>query len=265
VPFGPGDSCDGASERFNNAYSDRSFFAILLVFLPLLVGMFWGAPLVAREVEHNTHRLVWTQGVTRLRWTLVKIAAVVGGSAILAAGYAVLTSWWITPIVRAGGNRFDYLLFDIQGVAPIGYTLFAVALGIFAGTLVRKVLPAMAITFVAFLGARVAVAAFARPRFQAPLERKFPVVSETMPNPSLGDWIMSCGIYDGKGTLIAANTSGTCHPSEADVCGLDRYNIQTFQPGGRFWLFQYLETGIFLALAALLLYLALYNARRRIA
>jgi hypothetical protein len=43
---------------------------------------------VAREVEHNTHRLVWTQGVTRLHWTLVKFAAVIGGAAIVATGYA---------------------------------------------------------------------------------------------------------------------------------------------------------------------------------
>jgi hypothetical protein len=87
-----------------------------------------------------------------------------------------------------------------------------------------------------------------------------------MPNPNLGDWIGPHGIYDGKGNLIAANTSGNCHPSEADICGgLDRFNVQTYQPGGRFWPFQYLETGIFVALAALLLFLALHNVRRRIA
>lgn len=265
VQIQPGETCDGATEKFTNAYGDRAFFAVLLVFLPLLVGMFWGAPLVAREVEHGTHRLVWTQGVTRLRWALVKFGLVLGGALIVAVGYALLTSWWITPIIRASGDRFEYLLFDIQGVAPVGYTLFAVALGVFGGTVSRKVLPVMAITLVAFLGARIAVATFARPRFLAPLERKYPVVSDTMPNPTLGDWVMSQGIYDGRGNLIAANASGNCHPSEADICGLDRFNIQTYQPGNRFWLFQNLETGIFVALAALLLYLALHNVRRRIA
>lgn len=264
VPLREDATCDGEAERFNNAYGDRVYSAILLMFLPLLAGLFWGAPLVAREVEHGTHRLIWTQAVTRRRWALVKFGAVIGGAVIIAAGYALLASWWITPIAQAGTGRFKDL-FDIHGVVPVGYTLFAVALGVFAGTVTRKVLPAMAVTLVAFVGARIAVIAFARPHFQAPLVRKFPVVSDTMPNPTAGDWIMSYGLYDGKGNLVAANTGGSCHPSEADICGLDRFNIQTYQPGDRFWLFQYVETGIFVALAALLLYLALHNIRRRIA
>lgn len=264
VALVPDGTCDGAADRFNNAYGDRAFLAILMVFLPLLAGLFWGAPLVAREVEHGTHRLIWTQGVTRRRWALVKLGAVVGGAVLAATGYALLASWWIMPIAQAGTSRFKDL-FDIQGIAPVGYTLFAIALGVFAGTLSRKTLPAMAITLVAFVGTRVAVAVFARPHFQPPLVRKFPVVSDTMPNPASGDWIMSYGIYDGSGNLIAANAGGSCHPSEADICGLDRFNIQTYQPGDRFWLFQYIETSIFVGLAAVLLYLVLHNVRRRIA
>ncbi|HCT80629.1 MAG TPA: transporter [Micromonosporaceae bacterium] len=269
VPFLPGESCDGASDRFNNAYGSRATFAPLLAFLPLLAGMFWGAPLVAREVEHGTHRLVWTQGVTRLRWTVVKFGAVIGGAVIFASGYALLASWWMAPLSRAsrgpGSGRFEYLMFDVQGVAPVGYTVFAVALGVFAGTLTRKVLPAMALTFAAFLGARVAIAVLARPNFQPPLERKFPVATDSIPNPTTGDWIMTDGIYDAKGNLIAANTIGLCHVDEADDCGgLDRFNVWTYHPGGRFWLFQYLETGLFAVLAAVLLYLAWHNIRRRI-
>ena len=38
-----------------------------------MIGIFWGAPLVARELETGTYRLVWTQGVTR-RWLAVKLA-----------------------------------------------------------------------------------------------------------------------------------------------------------------------------------------------
>src|SRR6185369_14593823 len=53
-------------------HADRGGFAVR----PVLVGVFFGAPLVAREVEQGTHRLVWTQGVTRLQWALAKFGLV---------------------------------------------------------------------------------------------------------------------------------------------------------------------------------------------
>jgi hypothetical protein len=44
--------------------------------------------------------------------------------------------------------------------------------------------------------------------------------------------------------------------------GPGAYNWQLYQPGSRFWLFQGIETGIFVALAALLLYLAIRRIGR---
>ena len=43
--------------------------------VPGLIGMFWGAPLIAREFETGTFRLAWTQGVTRTRWLAAKSAS----------------------------------------------------------------------------------------------------------------------------------------------------------------------------------------------
>ena len=62
---GDRDACDAASTAFTNQYGSLNLVAVLLIILPVLVGLFWGAPLVAREVEHGTHRFVWTQGVGR--------------------------------------------------------------------------------------------------------------------------------------------------------------------------------------------------------
>jgi len=39
---------------------------------PALLGIFWGAPLIARELETGTCRLAWNQSVTRTRWLTVK-------------------------------------------------------------------------------------------------------------------------------------------------------------------------------------------------
>jgi hypothetical protein len=122
-------SCSTALTTFRSSYQSMNLVGVLMLFLPLLVGLFWGAPLVAREVEHGTHRFVWTQGVSRRRWILVKFGLV--GSATLAASavYGLGMSWWLTPLSRVGQNRMDLVAFDMQGIVPIGYTLFAVALG----------------------------------------------------------------------------------------------------------------------------------------
>src|SRR4029453_19616654 len=148
-------------------------------------------------VEQGTHRLVWTMGVTRLRWAAVKLGLVAGAVTLVATAYALLVSWWGTPLDRASGYRFTWLFFDQQGLVPVAYTLFALALGVFAGALARKVLPAMAVTLGAFLAPRVAVALMLRPRFLPPLRRAYPVVgaTPTASNPLIGDWVISRGVY----------------------------------------------------------------------
>ena len=109
-------------------------------------------------------------------WALTKFGLVGAGVLLLAACYAVLVTWWRTPLDLATGDRFlaPGGSFDLVGVVPLGYALFAVALGVFAGVLTRKTLPAMAITLVGFVAARLVVELLARPRFLAPLRRTFP-------------------------------------------------------------------------------------------
>jgi hypothetical protein len=68
--------CVQDARAFFDDHQNVIFVGLLLLVLPMLAGMFWGAPLVAREVEHGTHRLVWTQGVSRLRWATTKIGLV---------------------------------------------------------------------------------------------------------------------------------------------------------------------------------------------
>jgi hypothetical protein len=268
--------CGGIANRFNTRFSGLTFLGVLFVFLPLLVGLFFGAPLVAREVEHGTHRLVWTQGVTRLRWATVKFGLVVGSALAVAVAYAFLVTWWLEPLSRAAGGRFAYLFFDVQGVAPVGYTVFAVSLGIFAGTMWRRVLPAMAVTLVGFLGLRLAVEILARPNFLSARVRTYPVSGTQLSNHWLGDWVTSRGVHEAGGKLIASDSQVLCGPGPgpaeapqaADPCaqyGVGAYNQEIYQPAERFWLFQYIETGLFVALAALLLFLAIRQIRRRIA
>lgn len=262
-------SCYQADEVFDREVGVRAYLAALLLLPPLLAGMFWGATLVAREVEYGTHRLVWTQGVSRLRWLLVKGGLVTAGTAVLAAAWALLASWWITPLATASLGQLAFPSFDVLGLAPVGYAVFAVVLGIFVGAASRKVLPAMAITLAGFVAARATVAAL-RSRFQEPLELQFPATTESVVNQFSGAWVLSEQINDATGKLLGEGLArcpgGDPEPGapEAVVQMCNGYNVLTYQPWDRFWPFQYIETGIFAALAVGLAVLAVYQVRRRI-
>jgi hypothetical protein len=129
---------------------------LALLAIPALLGMFWGAPLLARELESGTYRLAWTQTVTRRRWLTVRVL-VVGVAALAVAGLASwLVSWWYAPLDAVNMNRFAPGTFSMRGVVAIGYAGFAFALGVALGALMRRTLPAMAATLFGFIGVRIA-------------------------------------------------------------------------------------------------------------
>jgi hypothetical protein len=268
VPANRVEACQTLADKCALTHTPWLYAAILLLSLPLLVGLFWGAPLVAREVEQGTHRMVWTQGVSRTRWMLAKLGLIGGVLLLFATAYALLVSWWFEPMNRAITVRMDDLFFDEQGIVPIGYTLFAVAVGIFAGTLTRKVLPAMATTLVVFLAARTVAFLFVRPNIREPLTITIPVsgASPTLPNPALGDWIVSTGVYNADGSLRSADSTSFCipDPSGAPCADGGAYNRWLLHPDDRFWLFQWVEAGLFAALAVVLLYAALVRVQRHL-
>ena len=138
----------------------------LVSLVPALVGAFWGAPAVARELEGGTLPLVWTQSVTRGRWMLVRLGVVGAATALATALLSLAVTWWAAPLDRAGATR--YATFAQRDVVPVGHALFAFALGVTAGLLVRRTVPAMAVTLVAFTAVRVVTAFGLRPRLVAP-------------------------------------------------------------------------------------------------
>jgi hypothetical protein len=160
--------CPSASTAFlRNDGTLRTWLGVLTVVLPGVIGIFWGAPLVAREIEAGTFRLAWTQSVTRTRWLAVKLG-VIGLASMAVAGLAsLIVTWWASPLDRVRLSLFG--TFDQRDIVPIGYAAFAFALGVTAGVLIRRTLPAMAATLVAFAGARLAVTYWIRPRLIAPL------------------------------------------------------------------------------------------------
>jgi hypothetical protein len=213
--------------------------AVVLV-LPALIGLFWGAPLIARELEAGTHRLVWNQSVTRTRWLAVKLG-LVGLATIAAAGLGSLAvDWWSNPLDKAATGdfpRMEPLLFGTRGIVPIAYAAFAFALGVTVGMLVRRTIAAMAITLVVFVAVQVGMPQLVRPHLIPP------VVSTIDPTPAslnmfsfgpdglqirttlpddTGAWVLSSRTVDASGRTVTripsssslSPTSGPCAPRE---------------------------------------------------
>ena len=162
---GSGGDCSGFLEQFfdDNLTSFLAVTAVMMA-LPALIGVFWGAPLITRELEAGTHQLVWNQSITRTRWLAVKLG-LTGLVAMAAAGLGSLAvTWWASPIDSAADfPRMEPLPFAARGIVPIGYTVFAFVLGVTVGMLVRHTLPAMAITLAVFVAVQIATPLVVRP------------------------------------------------------------------------------------------------------
>jgi hypothetical protein len=151
----------------------RMWLGVLVVVVPGIAGLFWGAPLVADELESGTFRLAWTQDVSRARWIVVRLLAT-GLAAMAVTGLlSLIVTWWAGPPDRAGLDQFG--TFDSRDIVPIGYAALALALGALAGAVLRRTVPAMAVTLLTFTAARVAFRLLARPALLAPAVRSLPL------------------------------------------------------------------------------------------
>jgi hypothetical protein len=264
--------CGDLESAFESRFSTLRQLVPFFMVLPALLGIFWGAPLIAREVEDGTHLFVWTQGVTRLRWFTSKLAALLGATLLLTVGYAFLITWWLTPLDRSTGDRFQPGIFDQQGIVPVAYAVFALALGIAAGAILKKTMPAMAATLVGFVGLRLVVAGIVRKHFVSPVTKTYvPLPGVDVNHP--GAWVFSQKTVDGAGHPVGQFTVSTvCTPTTSTSrAALDRcvrahgfLNTDVFQPASRFWLFQGIEAALFAGLALVLLAVAVRWLRRRV-
>jgi hypothetical protein len=210
---------------------------------------------VAREIEHGTHRLVWTQGTSRLRWAATKFGLVSIGVLALTAVFAAMLNWWISPVMQTSGQRFDYIMFDIHGIVVFGYAMFALALGIFAGAVTGRLLPAMATTVVGFVATRLVVVLVARDHYLQTETRRISVAGL-----DLGDSYQQWNLLHGDWIRSGPSPGKLGCPAGAADCG----ETLTMHPAGQFWAFQAIETAIFVALAICLLLATIYWIRRRI-
>ena len=219
--------CSGVSIQLSKVDQLLELIGTALIVVPALVGAFWGAPLIAREFENGTHRLAWTQSVTRDRWLATKLAVVGLASVAITGLLSLLVTWWSSPIDRAHQSRFGSGMFGERNITPLGYAAFGFALGVAAGLLIRRTLPAMAATIMGFLAVRLAVTYGVRPYIFSPRHKSLALdpdnmgygstnggPSTLMPNPPNlpNAWIYSTRIVDNAGHGLTPPTVAAACP-----------------------------------------------------
>jgi hypothetical protein len=251
--------------------------------VPALIGAFVGAPLLARELETGTFRFAWTQGFGRARWTIAKLVPLAVAVTVAAGAFSVLVSWYVQPVLTAGDNNGPLYptLFDLLGVALAAWTLVAFAMGVIAGVLIRRVIPAIFATLAAWTGLAFVTGLYLRSHYTSPVVTS----SGNIPGQA---WIINQGWFRGgtpatldmiNNTLaqvdVRALTPELFQPGPATPATLGdpvQYLMQhgytqltTYQPVSHFWTFQLIEGGWLLALSLLLIIAAVWLVRRRAA
>jgi len=268
-------------------------FAILSMLAPALFGALVGAPLVAHEFEARTCDFAWAQSITRTHWLAVKVGWVLLAAAVWGGAIAALVTWWSGPRNAAFADAFQANYFDQQGLVPVAYSVFATALGIAAGAVLRRTLPAIAIVIGGFIGMRLWVSQDLRMHFMAPVTTFYGVAANF--NPPAGSINTGGGLINNAGQLVTgsfgsvmidgvpstslpaacqrlipASASGPAGPSGATLNAvygcLQKAGYRQFlsyQPISRYWAFQGIEAGIYLAVATALIAITFYAVRRR--
>ncbi len=249
-----------------------------LIVVPVILGIFWGAPLVTRELEAGTHRLVWSQSVSRTTWLAIKLGVIAAVSMATSGVFSLLVTWSASPIDKVNQNLLQPSVFSERGIAPIGYAAFAVALGVIAGMLIRRTVPAMAVTLVVFTVIQFGMRAL-RQYLLTPV-RLISAIGRTgvqhgadgaahtilMGNANIpGAWVLSTQVINATGRVVGGSTlpaagngsaracAGPHEPARACFAHLASSGYRQlviYQPASRFWASQWYETAIFLALAA---------------
>jgi hypothetical protein len=284
-----GFNCSDAANTFLSQLDHNGLYHIeyplglvLIVAAPAIIGIFWGAPLIAREFEAGTYRLAWSQSVTRTRWLTVKLALTGLAAMAVTEAFSLMHAWWADPITKAialggsssvfTGGRFGWTTFASHGITPLGYAAFAFTLGTAAGALIRRAVPAMAVTLVIFALAQAAMPLWVRPNIIPPVrvtttteaaQLNYGGLIATVVPGQPGAWIVASGAFNAAGqhvtevpasclSIPSASPSASKFNNGDPAPCMNKLGIRediSYQPANRYWPLQFIETGIFLALA----------------
>lgn len=221
---------------------------------PALAGAFLGAPLFATDLERGMHVLLLTQSVSRRRWATTSLLVV--GSAT--AGAVTVGTLLIRPLNTAGA-WYPFESFSTSGAIPFARTVSAFAIGALIGLVLRRTRAASVLTLATVIVTEVAVVVL-RDVLVPPVLRvgAAPYGSDV---DSTRDQILDYGpTVAGAPATVAPN----CAPADLaclQAAGSDGTWVLV-RPLDLRWLMHWVETGLHLALASVVLALLFVRLRR---
>jgi hypothetical protein len=160
-------ACQGLSNYFNSTdWHLGNYLQVAVLVAPILLSMFAGPPVVAKELENSTYRYAWTQGIGRVRWTAAKLIILGAVVTIAALVISQLFAWFFAPFLTTQNlTVLTPTVFLTHGICYAAWTLTALCLGAFLGTLLRRTLAAMAITPPVYLALAALTWFYLRPHY----------------------------------------------------------------------------------------------------
>ncbi|HUQ58564.1 ABC transporter permease [Lentzea sp.] len=253
---------------------------LVITCAPALIGVFIGAPLFARELEQGTHVLAFTQSVSRTRWMFSKLAIALLPALVVLVALQSAVTWWISAAGQLGprmNGPFNTLTFGIEHVSPVGYALFAFALGTFLGVVSRRTLVAMTAGLGAFVVVRFALSGLVDRL--VPAQRLEVAPGEQLTVHEDGSLVIDYGWLDNAGQPVAeakagalvqackTTPAGTPNTQEGYLACLPQSGLPqrfaVFVPPSQAWQVHLVDLAIFGGLALLLLAGTAWALRRQ--
>jgi hypothetical protein len=273
-------ACQALNSSFNNAdWTIGNTVNILLHLAPPLIGAFAGGSVLARELETGTYRYAWTQGFGRERWTIAQLVLIAVTVTAVAWAFSQVLTWFFQPfLAQEDLGVLTSTVFDMRGIAFAAWTLAAFTIGAFAGMLVRRTVPAMAVTLGAYLGLDLLTWLVLRPHYPLALVTSRPGVVGSGPFSVNDPWVLSTW-FTGPGgkpaNPSALNQVLGLFPRNAPpkVKGtlsqaLAQHGITEwwrYIPVSRFWPMQFVEAGWLLVVSAAFVAATVWLVRHRAA
>ncbi|GGZ96368.1 hypothetical protein GCM10010371_65460 [Streptomyces subrutilus] len=238
-----------------------------MLFLPLLAGAFVAGPMVAREWESGTHRLALTQSTSPRAWLASKVVVAAAVWVVAAALFiGVYRFGWSRVADTYGFSWADRGPYEATGPVLVAYGLLAIALGAVVGQLVRRTVPAMAVTG---LVTGLVMLVMGHLRWSLVPVRTVATPFSAYPDQQVPSdaFLRDAGFTTGSGGRLPgwicferSGDAGVC-PADLDIVG--RY--ADFHPHAHYWWTQLVEGSIVLVLAAAAGYAAFRILRGRYA
>ena len=181
----------------------------------MLIAAFVGVPLAGRDIAQGTARFAWTQGASRGRWLLGTLLPVAGVLTAAAVAFGLVFGWFFRVYTPAIGR---WTAFELFAPALAGWTLAGLTLGMLAGVVLRRSNRALAAALLGYWALDSLVSRYLRPRYLPPA-----------PGPA------PHGPARAAALLVSQGPGGAW----------------SYQPGGRFWTFQFIELAVLVVVAAL--------------